>query len=149
VTREISTRPFQKNTAQRSLLRRDSIARPSENERISNGLPRAKPKRDRRFESPPLQQRVTANRRSGFLSASDRASESEHAARSMGSKSSAFYCHAKGLTAGLAPPPGFFAVGCIPWLCSYAGAVVCAIKRRTLDGGGHQDRAGGPRHRFE
>jgi hypothetical protein len=62
VTREISTRPFQK--IREAFLRRvSSTARL--NRAIFQQSPTSKrPKRDRRFESPPLHQRGSANRRS-------------------------------------------------------------------------------------
>ena len=67
VTREISTRPFQK--IREAFLRRvSSTARL--NRAIFQQSPTSKrPKRDRRFESPPLHQRGSANRRSRSISA--------------------------------------------------------------------------------
>jgi hypothetical protein len=64
VSQEISTQWFAKNRSEKVVS--DTIHRRghTENERISNTLPGVKNlKRDRQFESPSLQQRVSANRR--------------------------------------------------------------------------------------
>ena len=69
VTRVISTRSFKKTGTEKFYPTRYSSHDPPENERIFERSPKTKrPKRDRRFESPLLQQRGTANRRSAFLS---------------------------------------------------------------------------------